>query len=305
MKIAHLFTWSLLVFLAVSLEPVPASGGPIVEPSWQATRNTYDGNFSGSRAYSSSSYLRIGNTGGTPSYASSVGEVWFNVGELEIDAIGGVYVNASSGMLVYDLAGESNILLGLGSQASFLHSEYGTSGNGGFRISPGTDHGRHVIIGAAANNQNDYLHGAATGSEVPLYIHSSTAAATSTNEYLKLVHDGTNGVISTGTGSVVMASQVAYGTQAITPSGAATLTPTKSFVTCSCSAGGGCAITMGESGITSGQIVTIVNIGTNVCSFADTSGVSELAGAFSAGQYDQIRMIYVTDRWLEVGRSNN
>ena len=39
--------------------------------------------------------------------------------------------------------------------------------------------------------------------------------------------------------------------------------------------------------------------------FADTAGVTELAGAFTAGIYDSLRLRYTTSRWVEVGRSNN
>ena len=57
--------------------------------------------------------------------------------------------------------------------------------------------------------------------------------------------------------------------------------------------------------VADGDIVTIVNISANVVDFADSAGVSELAGAFAAGQYDSISLLYVTNTWIEISRSDN
>lgn len=67
----------------------------------------------------------------------------------------------------------------------------------------------------------------------------------------------------------------------------------------------GCNVTMGETNAISGQEITFTNISANTVNFADTSGVSELAGAFAAGQYDTLQVKYVVDRWVETSRSNN
>ena len=88
--------------------------------------------------------------------------------------------------------------------------------------------------------------------------------------------------------------------------GTGTLDPTTSFVIIDCLDPDGCNVTMGETGPpTIGQIVTIVNETTPAANFADTSGVSELAGAFAAGQWDSISMVYLGNRWVETNRSNN
>lgn len=84
-----------------------------------------------------------------------------------------------------------------------------------------------------------------------------------------------------------------------------TLEPTQNIVTLTCNDTDGCDITMGESLAYTGALITIINIGTNVCNFADTAGVSELAGVFAMGQYDVLRLAYVASTWVEVGRSNN
>lgn len=72
-----------------------------------------------------------------------------------------------------------------------------------------------------------------------------------------------------------------------------------------CQDADGCNITMGETGAVSGQEVTFTNMSANTVNFADTAGVSELAGTFAAGQYDTLRVKYVVDRWIELSRSNN
>lgn len=78
-----------------------------------------------------------------------------------------------------------------------------------------------------------------------------------------------------------------------------------SYIELTCSDADGCDITMGETDVVVGTILNVVNIGTNVCNFADTGGVSELAGAFAAGQYDSLSLRYATGTWVETGRSNN
>lgn len=101
------------------------------------------------------------------------------------------------------------------------------------------------------------------------------------------------------------------GTQSIADNGnggtAATLTftPTTTLVKMTCSDANGCDITMAETGIKDGQILKIVNVSANTINFADTANVTELAGAAALGQWDSLTMIYITDRWVEISRSNN
>jgi hypothetical protein len=72
-----------------------------------------------------------------------------------------------------------------------------------------------------------------------------------------------------------------------------------------CSDADGCDFTFGETSILNNQKLCLTNVSANALNFADTSGVSELAGAFAAGQYDTICAKYKTDRWVEFSRSNN
>jgi hypothetical protein len=85
----------------------------------------------------------------------------------------------------------------------------------------------------------------------------------------------------------------------------ATISPTTSFIQITCNDTDGCTMTMTETGMGSGDYILITNLSANVATFADTSGVTELAGAFSMGQYDSLSLRYATDRWVEVGRSDN
>lgn len=84
-----------------------------------------------------------------------------------------------------------------------------------------------------------------------------------------------------------------------------TLNPSAGYVRLSCGDADGCDITMGETAATDGTLVTITNPSSNVCNFADTSGVSETASSFAMGQRDALTLIYSSDRWVEVSRSNN
>ena len=84
-----------------------------------------------------------------------------------------------------------------------------------------------------------------------------------------------------------------------------TYTVARSQVRYTCSDANGCDVTLSESGAVDGQFVCFTNVSANAVNFADTAGVTELAGAFAAGQYDQICMAYDSDRWVERSRSNN
>jgi hypothetical protein len=84
-----------------------------------------------------------------------------------------------------------------------------------------------------------------------------------------------------------------------------TIATLKSYIALTCSDVHGCDMTLSETGARDGMTLTVVNVSANVANFADTSGVSETAGAFAAGQWDAIQYQYITDRWVELGRSNN
>lgn len=114
------------------------------------------------------------------------------------------------------------------------------------------------------------------------------------------------------TGEVVLRGEVGLGlgTLTIASSGdgspaTATHDPSTAFTYFTCQDTDGCNVTMGETNPATGQLWIGCNNGSNVVNFADTASVSELAGAFAAGQYDCIQLMYVLGRWMELSRSNN
>ena len=86
---------------------------------------------------------------------------------------------------------------------------------------------------------------------------------------------------------------------------AANLDPTSKYIEITCNDVHTCDITLQETSAFQQFEVTIINISANVVDFADTAGITELVGAFAAGQYDTLTLIYISDRWIEKGRSDN
>ena len=72
-----------------------------------------------------------------------------------------------------------------------------------------------------------------------------------------------------------------------------------------CNDADGCDITMSETGSFTGVYNMAVNVSANSITFTDTAGVTEMAGNFTAGQWDMIQFIYITDRFVETDRSDN
>lgn len=72
-----------------------------------------------------------------------------------------------------------------------------------------------------------------------------------------------------------------------------------------CNDADGCDVTMSEASVVTGFTMRFTNIGANTVNFTDTAGVTELAGNFAMGQWDTLVLAYVSDRWVEVSRSNN
>lgn len=86
----------------------------------------------------------------------------------------------------------------------------------------------------------------------------------------------------------------------------ATLNPSQSVVEITCNDANGCDITMGETDAVDDQLVYVVNKSANACNFSDSSGVSELpAGGISLDQWDVMQLLYIDDRWIYAGGSDN
>lgn len=90
---------------------------------------------------------------------------------------------------------------------------------------------------------------------------------------------------------------------AITPAPGASPTRTFTFVSSSTNL---VTATLVETNITQGSELTIINTSATTSFYVtDTAGVSETSGNFTVGPQDSISFVYGTDRWIEVGRSNN
>lgn len=124
---------------------------------------------------------------------------------------------------------------------------------------------------------------------------ATVTAGTLTNDYAL----GLNGRMRVVSDPRTIADSGGAGTATLT------LAPTSSNVELTCSDADGCDITMSETGVLDGTIIRIVNVSANACNFADTGGVSELAGTFAMGQYDSLSLEYVVNTWVEIARSNN
>ena len=87
------------------------------------------------------------------------------------------------------------------------------------------------------------------------------------------------------------------------------ITPTASTVSVTSQDAQGCDVTLVETGAVTGEVVDfiVVSLTAGAVNFADTAGVSELAGAFAAGLGDVLSVKYNTtlSAFLETSRSNN
>jgi hypothetical protein len=90
---------------------------------------------------------------------------------------------------------------------------------------------------------------------------------------------------------------------------AGTLTPTSTYITATCLDAHGCDVTMGETGMQAGTIIYVSVLtgaaGASESNFADSAGVSELAGAFAAETNDTLVLLYTGATWVEITRSDN
>lgn len=126
--------------------------------------------------------------------------------------------------------------------------------------------------------------------------------------------DGSNWIVRGNAPDLSSYVSLASAPQAVTcvdtedpAAGALTIAPTAGVVAITNADEHGCAITMSESGAVAGSKVSLVVVSSagGTVDFADSAGVSEIAGAFTAAVQDSISLVYVGSAWVEVGRSNN
>lgn len=171
-----------------------------------------------------------------------------------------------------------------------------------------TDSNARITI---TNDANTIYRGDAANSSTNAGHSFRNVTTLSTNTRIAEFHNDSaaaaaESYIAAATGAFITPAQtLTIADDAAGTNATATLTPTSGYVNCTCNDANGCDITMGETSVNDGTIITVITSTATACNFADSAGVSELAGAFAAGTYDSIRMIYLSDRWVEMSRSNN
>jgi hypothetical protein len=102
-------------------------------------------------------------------------------------------------------------------------------------------------------------------------------------------------------GNVSIDNLIAFGNAGnVTVTPGAVLTPanTLTFVT----AAGAAGVGMGLG--STGQIVSVINMGTNAVTISDTVN-SALSGDIALGQYDTLTMVFDGTRWIQLATANN
>lgn len=89
-------------------------------------------------------------------------------------------------------------------------------------------------------------------------------------------------------------------TGSLTVTAGGTVTPTASMQMLSAAG----AVSAGMGLGTSGQIVTLINSGTNAITISDTVN-SQLSGNIALGQYDSLTMIFDGTYWIQLATANN
>jgi hypothetical protein len=83
-------------------------------------------------------------------------------------------------------------------------------------------------------------------------------------------------------------------------------TPTKAQYQFTCSDTDGCRIQLGETGVSDGEILEIINVGgSNNVTMNDEAGVAELSAAITLGANDTLTLRYNGAAWVQVSTSNN
>jgi len=67
----------------------------------------------------------------------------------------------------------------------------------------------------------------------------------------------------------------------------------------------GCRIQLGETSVSDGQILELINVGSVNVTMSDEAGVAETAGTITLGAHDAASFRYDGSAWVEVSASNN
>lgn len=86
----------------------------------------------------------------------------------------------------------------------------------------------------------------------------------------------------------------------------ATITPKTRLHTITCSDADGCTITLGETGVKSGSVVTLICLTANNCEIDDAAGVADLSAdpLILADINDSVTVAYMTNTWVQIGSAD-
>lgn len=106
----------------------------------------------------------------------------------------------------------------------------------------------------------------------------------------------------------LLVSPVTIADNGVGTAASATLTTTElSYIAVTCSDANGCTVSLSEAGARDGQVLVIVQVSASpgLLTFSDSSGVLELLNgtAYTTAQWEALTVQYVTDRWVEVSRT--
>lgn len=178
-----------------------------------------------------------------------------------------------------------------------------------FADAAGTSRGRVT----STANADSYFHYSTSGGAVKVDAAHATVGSTGS------IGDGSTAFavaegINIGSGGTTVLMRVYGGAVLATTSQAAlaiasptdtTGAPTAAGTACRIAAAGGVsAWTPAETNGVNGMFVCCTNTGTNAITVTDSDGVYEGPGSV-LGQWDNVCMEYVTDRWVERSYSNN
>jgi len=90
-----------------------------------------------------------------------------------------------------------------------------SAGQDTFHLGLGTDYGNQLVVTASANLLKDHDHAQTT--DPTLFIHSATDPDTANDEWISMTHDVTDGVITTGSGDLILAPAENVGIGTTTP----------------------------------------------------------------------------------------
>lgn len=83
------------------------------------------------------------------------------------------------------------------------------------------------------------------------------------------------------------------------------VTPSKSANYFSCADTGGCYVYLTEANARNGSIFRLFNTSANTITIFEASGVREMSSDWVGGQYDNMELQYMTDRWVQTNEHNN